>query len=90
LSDLDNLTRNIGIPAWMVWGAIALFAAVVLPLAGTIGGVIVVDRNQMHQNTAEIGYLRERVGRNEEKTRDILDAINGMRREVQEIARRMP
>lgn len=86
----DKVTRTYGIPAWMVWGCIASFTAIVIPALGTIGGVIVEDRRQLHVNTADIGYLKERVGRNEEKTKDILDALVGIRTDLKELMRRMP
>lgn len=86
----DKLTRTYGIPAWMVWGVIASFTAVVIPTLGTIGGVIVVDRQKMHENTAAIGFLQERIGRMEEKQKDIFDALNGIRADIKELMRRMP
>lgn len=82
----NQLTRNYALPAWMVWGFIALFTTA----SGTIGGVVVVDRQQMHSNTAEIGFLKERIGRVEEKTKDILDALNSIRSDLKEMLRRTP
>jgi hypothetical protein len=86
----DKLIRPYAIPAWMVWGVIASFTALIIPAAGTIGGVIVVDRQQLHENTQTIGYLNARLARNEEKTKDILDALNGIRNDIKELMRRMP
>lgn len=82
----DQLTRTTAVPTWMV----ALVCLILTAALTTIGGVIVVDRHQMHENTAEIGMLRERMGRTEEKTKDILDALIGIRADLKELMRRMP
>lgn len=88
MSDLErqSIVRNIAVPAWMVF----LFSSLGVVAAGTIGGTLVVDRSQVHANTVAIGTLAERIGRMEEKHKDILDALNGIRADIKELSGRMP
>lgn len=86
MSENDQLTRNISVPAWMVW----LFSTLGVVAAATLGGVIVTDRSQVHQLGNRQSELTERVSRMEEKTKDILDALNGIRGDIKELGRMMP
>lgn len=82
MSDLDHLTRNISVPAWMVW----LFSGLGIVASGTIGGAIVVDRNQVHELSNRMATVEARTTAMEVKQVDftaMFNSINGTLRSVE-------